>query len=57
MAYKNDIFISYRRNPETLEWINNHLVPLLSLRLGFELGRVRDQYHFMDLSDMTTHRT
>ena len=39
MAYKNDIFISYRRNSETLEWINNHLVPLLSLRLGFELGR------------------
>jgi hypothetical protein len=39
MAYKNDIFISYRRDHETLEWINNHLVPLLSLRLGFELGR------------------
>jgi hypothetical protein len=39
MAYKNDIFISYRRDPETLEWINKHLVPLLSLRLNFELGR------------------
>ena len=44
MAYTNDIFISYRRNAETLEWINNHFVPLLSLRLGFELGRTPDIY-------------
>ena len=39
MAYKNDIFVSYRRNSETLEWINIHLIPLLSLRLEFELCR------------------
>ena len=38
MAYKHDIFISYRRNEETLVWINNHFVPLLSLRVEFELG-------------------
>lgn len=39
MSYKYDIFISYRRNPETLAWINEHFIPLLSLRLEFELQR------------------
>jgi hypothetical protein len=39
MSYKYDIFISYRRNPETLTWIKDHFMPLLSLRLEFELGR------------------
>jgi len=39
MSYKHDIFISYRRDPETLRWIKDHFVPLLSLHLGFELAR------------------
>ena len=39
MSYEYDIFISYRRNPETLAWIKEHFVPLLSLRLEFELQR------------------
>ena len=39
MSYTYDIFISYRRNPETLGWIKEHFVPLLSLRLEFELLR------------------
>src|SRR5262245_23433482 len=39
MSYQYDIFISYRRNPETLTWIRDHFVPLLSLRVGFELQR------------------
>jgi hypothetical protein len=38
MSYAYDVFISYRRNPETLAWINDHFVPLLSLRLEFELN-------------------
>jgi hypothetical protein len=39
MGYKHDIFVSYRRDPETLRWIKDHFVPLLSLHLGFELAR------------------
>jgi hypothetical protein len=39
MSYEHDVFISYRRNPETLAWIKEHFVPLLSLRLEFELQR------------------
>jgi len=39
MSYKHDIFISYRRNPETLTWIKDHFIPLLTLRLEFELRR------------------
>lgn len=39
MAYKHDIFISYRRNPETLEWLRNHFIPLLALRLELELNQ------------------
>jgi TIR domain-containing protein len=37
MAYTHDIFISYRRNPDTLKWIKEQFVPLLSLRVGLEL--------------------
>jgi hypothetical protein len=39
MAYKHDIFVSYRRHPETCLWITEHFVPLLELRVEFELGR------------------
>jgi hypothetical protein len=35
----HDIFISYRRNPETHVWITEHFLPLLALRVEFELGR------------------
>jgi len=38
MAYTHDIFISYRRHPETLGWIKNHFLPLLELHVGLELG-------------------
>jgi hypothetical protein len=39
MAYAHDIFISYRRDDETRNWIATHLVPLLELHVGMELGR------------------
>jgi len=39
MSYQYDIFISYRRNPETHLWITEHFVPLLELRVELELGR------------------
>jgi hypothetical protein len=39
MDYQHDIFISYRRNPETLTWIKMHFVPLLELRVEMELER------------------
>jgi hypothetical protein len=38
VSYSHDIFISYRRDPETLTWINEHFLPLLRLRVGMELG-------------------
>ena len=37
MAYTYDIFISYRRDPETWRWIKRHFEPLLKLRVGLEL--------------------
>ncbi|MGJ4928877.1 TIR domain-containing protein [Bradyrhizobium sp. HKCCYLS2038] len=39
MSYTHDIFISYRRHPETLAWIQQHFLPLLTLRVEMELGR------------------
>jgi hypothetical protein len=39
VSYRHDIFISYRRDPETLIWINEHFLPLLRLRVGMELER------------------
>jgi len=39
MAYAYDIFISYKRHPETLSWIKQHFLPLLELRVGLYLGR------------------
>jgi TIR domain len=44
VAYTHDIFISYRRDPETLKWIKDHLEPLLRLRLGLELPNSPDIY-------------
>ena len=39
MDYKYDIFISYRRDNLTRQWIEEHLVPLLKLHIKLELGR------------------
>jgi len=44
VAYTHDIFISYRRDPETVTWIQDHFVPLLRLRLGHELKNPPDIY-------------
>jgi hypothetical protein len=38
MAYKYDIFISYKRHPETLGWIKKNFEPLLEHRVGLALG-------------------
>jgi hypothetical protein len=37
MGYLHDIFISYRRHPETLEWIREHFLPLLDHWVGLEM--------------------
>jgi hypothetical protein len=44
VGYKHDVFISYRRDPETLRWLQNHFLPLLSLRVRQELLRVPKIY-------------
>lgn len=36
---QHDIFISYKRHPETLAWIKKHFYPLLEHRVGLDLGR------------------
>lgn len=38
MSYQYDIFISYRRNKEVHNWINDHFLPLLKANVEFELG-------------------
>lgn len=38
MAYKYDIFISYRREKETRKWIEDHFKPILMSHLHHELG-------------------
>jgi TIR domain len=39
MGYEHDIFISYKRDPEALEWIRRFLKPLLTHRVQMELKR------------------
>jgi hypothetical protein len=39
VSYRHDIFISYRRDPETRAWLKNHFEPLLELRVRQELLR------------------
>lgn len=39
MDYQHDIFISYKRHPETLRWIRRHFLPLLDHRVGLEWGK------------------
>lgn len=44
MAYKYDIFISYRRDDLTRKWIEVHFVPLLEHHINLELGRKPNIY-------------
>jgi hypothetical protein len=44
MAYQHDIFVSYRRDPEALVWIDRFLKPILRHRVGMELQRKVDIY-------------
>ena len=39
MGYLHDIFISYKRDPEALEWIRRFLKPILMHRVQMELQR------------------
>jgi hypothetical protein len=39
MTYAYDIFISYKRDPEANQWIQDHFEPLLTYSVGLELGR------------------
>jgi hypothetical protein len=39
LAYQHDIFVSYKRDPESLLWIRRFLKPLLVHRVQMELGR------------------
>ena len=39
MSYQYDVFVSYKRYPDTHLWITEHFVPLLEVRLAFELNR------------------
>jgi TIR domain len=39
MSYEYDIFISYRRNDQTLRWIKDFFVPALELHVEHELER------------------
>jgi hypothetical protein len=39
MPYQYDIFISYRRDTETRNWIENHFVPLLEHHIKLDIGR------------------
>ena len=44
MGYRHDIFVSYKRDPETLFWIYNHFHPLLKVTLSHWLKRDPDIY-------------
>lgn len=54
MAYQHDIFISYRRQELTLEWINNQFIPLLKHHIFDELGRDPQFYVDTQLESGTT---
>ena len=53
MAYEHDVFVSYKRDLETLHWLGEHFVPLLAHRLSLELGREVDIY----VHEITAHIT
>ena len=48
--YRHDIFISYSRVGATSQWLERHLVPMLSERLELELGRDASIYFDSALS-------
>jgi hypothetical protein len=50
MAYRYDVFLSYRRHKEWPKWVNNHFLPLFEHYLGEELGR--DAHVFLDTSEI-----
>jgi hypothetical protein len=54
MSYKYDIFISYRRDEETRNWLNKHFIPLLKHRLKLELGNEPTIYTDQQLEVGTT---
>lgn len=54
MAYKYDIFISYRRDDLTRKWIEVHFVPLLEHHIYLELGRKPNIYIDTLLENGTT---
>ncbi|HEX8109846.1 MAG TPA: toll/interleukin-1 receptor domain-containing protein [Kofleriaceae bacterium] len=39
MAYEYDIFLSYKRHPESRQWLVEHFQPLLEFHVELELGR------------------
>lgn len=39
VAYEDDIFLSYRRDPEARQWLVEHFQPLLNHYVEPELGR------------------
>lgn len=49
MSYEYDIFISYKRHPESRQWLLEHFQPLLEYYVELELGRpprvFRDDQH------------
>jgi hypothetical protein len=55
MSYQYDIFISYRRNSETLAWIKEHFLRLLKLCIGLELDR--EPSVFLDDQNLTESGT
>jgi hypothetical protein len=44
MAYRWDVFLSYRRFKEWPDWVKNHFLPLFTHYLGEELGRDADVF-------------
>jgi hypothetical protein len=51
MGYQHDIFISYKRDPETLFWIREHFLPLLKLNVSQWLERDPNIY-IHEITDM-----
>jgi hypothetical protein len=52
MAYRWDVFLSYRRFKEWPGWVNDHFLPLFTHYLGEELGR--DAQVFVDVEATET---
>lgn len=51
MGYLHDIFISYKRDPETLSWLREHFLPLLKLNISQWLERDPEIY-IHEITDM-----